>query len=326
MKNKRLLVLDANNNFIRSYIVNPALSHNGDPIGGLLGSLQTLQKFIRETRPDQVVICWDGPGGSTRRRQMNKEYKMGRKPIRLNRSLTVSSGVEEENKSWQMGRLFEYYECMPVYQFIFDGVEADDLIAYIVQMSRFENWEKIIVSSDKDMIQLLDNKTLLYRPTQAEILNTKRVVEKYGIHPNNFTLARSMDGDKSDGLRGIEGVGLKTVAKRIDGIGEEKRLLIDDLIWQSKKNVANKTKIKLYSLILENIDLIKKNYSIMQLGVPDFSIQDKNMVKEVLEKKKFLFKKTTLISMMIKDEIEETGFSGLFQYCLIRTSKSNDTE
>ena len=75
---KRLLVIDALNLMFRNYIVNPSLSTNGQPIGGLKGFLQSLQKLIRETKPDQVVICWDGEGGSQRRKSKNKGYKEGR--------------------------------------------------------------------------------------------------------------------------------------------------------------------------------------------------------------------------------------------------------
>jgi 5'-3' exonuclease len=74
---KRLLVVDALNNFIRNYVVMPHLSKNGDPIGGIVGFLLSLQKIVRETKPDGIVIAWDGEGGSLRRKQSVKEYKEG---------------------------------------------------------------------------------------------------------------------------------------------------------------------------------------------------------------------------------------------------------
>ena len=79
---KRLLVIDSLNMFFRAYIVDPSVSENGDPIGGMKGYLKILQKLLRETKPDKVIICWDGPGGSQKRRQTVKEYKAGRKPLR----------------------------------------------------------------------------------------------------------------------------------------------------------------------------------------------------------------------------------------------------
>ena len=99
---KRLLVIDALNMFVRAYIVNPSMSTNGNPVGGVLGFLGILRKLIRESKPDQVIICWDGPGGSLKRRQVVKEYKEGRKPLRKNYEVDgMDEQSEVDNKIWQ---------------------------------------------------------------------------------------------------------------------------------------------------------------------------------------------------------------------------------
>ena len=81
----RVLVIDQLNLFLRNYVINPAESQWG-PIGGVRGTLQSLQKLCNEVKPDHIVICWDGAGGSIKRKQMKKDYKAGRAPIRLNRA------------------------------------------------------------------------------------------------------------------------------------------------------------------------------------------------------------------------------------------------
>ena len=96
MKKKRVLIIDQLNLFFPSYIVNPSLSSNGYPIGGLVGVMKSLQKICRETRPDRVIICWDGEGGSAKRKIMKKDYKAGRKPIRLNREVRNLSEKDEK--------------------------------------------------------------------------------------------------------------------------------------------------------------------------------------------------------------------------------------
>ena len=68
----RILIVDALNMYFRNYIVDPSLSANGQPIGGMKGFIKSLQKLCRETTPDKIVICWDGEGGSKRRRTQNK--------------------------------------------------------------------------------------------------------------------------------------------------------------------------------------------------------------------------------------------------------------
>ena len=154
---KRVMIIDAMNLYLRNFIVNPSLSTNGAPLGGLKGFLASLQKLSREIKPDAILIIWDGPGGSRRRRQQNKNYKEGRKPIRVNRQTDMSEEQLIANQAWQMLRLMEYLNELPVVQYRFDEVEADDVIAYATQIKHFAGWQKVVVSSDKDFLQLVSS-------------------------------------------------------------------------------------------------------------------------------------------------------------------------
>ena len=84
---KKLLIVDAQNQFMRSYIVNPTLSPNGDPLGGVVGFLQTMNKLCRQVRPDAFVVVWDGDGGSSKRRSMSPSEG----PFRLDLGLTATA-------------------------------------------------------------------------------------------------------------------------------------------------------------------------------------------------------------------------------------------
>ena len=95
MSKKRVLIIDALNAYLRAYIVDPSLSTNGQPIGGIKGFIKILQKLVRETKPDQIAIIWDGPNGSAKRKKMDKNYKDGRKPLKLNRAFHNLSDQEE---------------------------------------------------------------------------------------------------------------------------------------------------------------------------------------------------------------------------------------
>lgn len=308
---KRLLIVDMLNMFYRAYIVDPSLSQNGDPIGGLKGSIKILQKLIRESKPDKVVICWDGSGGSKRRKSLKKDYKSGRKPIRLNRDIrNLSENEELANKIWQQARLIEYINNMPVVQFMFPEVEADDLIAFIKNLKQFEDWQKVIVSSDKDFFQLLDDKTVLHRPVQKETLNKNKIIEKFGIHPNNFALARAMSGDKSDNLPGVGGVGLATVKNRFPFLCEEKSYTLKDVVRHCKD--ADST-LKAYTNVLENQDLLALNYKMMQLYAPNLSAQTKRAMKEVINNFDNHFNKTEIVKMMIQDGFGEFNWTDLSQ-------------
>lgn len=296
---KRLIVIDALNAYFRAYIVNPSLSVNGEPIGGYKGFLGILQKLCKDMKPDEIVIAWDGAGGSARRKTVNKDYKEGRKPIRLNRSVkSMTEDQEMHNKVWQQSRLMEMLNCMPVIQIMIDGTEADDVISYVVQNQRYKGWQKVIISSDKDFFQLCDDETVLYRPIQKKFVSKPRILEEFGIHPTNFALARAIAGDKSDNLEGVKGVGLATVAKRMPFFAESDDVTIDKVVEFCEND---NTGLRKMELIAESREKIEENYKIMQLYSPSISINGKSKIKYILDNFEPMLNKTEIIKMMVED-------------------------
>tara|TARA_B100001250_G_scaffold170495_1_gene146851 strand:+ start:1091 stop:2056 length:966 start_codon:yes stop_codon:yes gene_type:complete len=319
---KRVLIIDALNMYFRAYIVDPSLSTNGQPIGGVKGFLKILQKLVRETKPDHIVIAWDGAGGSQKRKAVNKGYKEGRKPIRLNRDIrNLSENEEMENKVWQQTRLIEYLNEMPISQTMLPAVEADDVIAYVSKLGHFADWQKVIVSSDKDFFQLCDDNTVVFRPIQKQVVNTKRLVDEYSIHPNNMALARAIAGDKSDNLPGVTGVGLGTIKKRFEFFADEEFCTINNLMEHCRSQLVE-SKLKVYTSILESEDVIAQNYKLMQLYAPALSPQGKSKVKFAIEEAEQLFNKTGIQGMMIDDGFGAGDWSSLFQ-CMRRIVVDN---
>ena len=308
---KRVMIIDGLNTYLRNYIVNPSLSTNGDPIGGLKGFLGSLQKLSRELKPDQIIVAWDGPGGSQRRKTVNKNYKEGRKPIRLNRSVKLLTEEENvKNKIWQQTRLHEYLNEMPVSQILIEGIEADDIIAQICNEMYVGDYEKVIVSSDKDFIQRCDNSTVLYRPIQKKVLNKNTVIDEYKISPNWFALARAITGDKSDNLAGVGGVGLKTIARRFPFFSDPHRAsCFYQLYEHCRENIDGP---KVYKTVLENKDLVESNYKLMQLYTPSISPQNKAKIRSAVFDLEPEFNKTGVLAMMIQDGFGQTDWSDLF--------------
>ena len=308
---KRVLIVDALNAYLRAYIVDPSLSTNGQPIGGLKGFIKILQKLVRQTKPDAVIVCWDGPNGSKKRKTMDKNYKQGRKPIRLNRAFhNLTDDEELQNKIWQQGRVVEYLNNMPIIQTMLPEIEADDVISYVCSMGFFKGWQKIIVSNDNDFMQVCDEETVLWRPVKDEILNTKRIVEKTGVHPTNMALARAIIGDSSDNLPGVKGAGFKTIAKRIGFLSEGKTHTIDTVIKHcAEKSITSN--LKFYHNVMENTDLIEHNYKMMQLYAPQMSVQSKAQVKDSIENFECDFNKTELLGLMREDGFGELNWEEL---------------
>ena len=308
---KRVLIIDALNAYLRAYIVDPSLSTNGQPIGGLKGFIKILQKLVRETKPDNIIIAWDGPDGSRKRKTMDKNYKAGRKPIRLNRAIrNLTEDEELQNKVWQQRRIIEYMNEMPIIQVLIAQIEADDVISYVTQMEHYNGWQKIIVSNDKDFMQLCDDETVLWRPTVNEMLNANRIVETIGVHPRNMALARAMAGDVSDNLPGIKGAGLKTIQKRLPFLSEDRDCTIPEVLDYCVKR-AKGSRVQFYDTVIESKKLVEHNYKMMQLYSPQMSVQAKQFTQEAVENFECDFNRTELIRMMREDGFGELNWEDL---------------
>lgn len=327
MSKDRILIIDFLNLFLRNFIADPSINSKGLPFGGCKGFLKSLQKLCRETKPNIIIICHDGTGGSKRKKRLFSEYKDGRKPVHLNRNVkNLSDDEEERNKNDQFLRLIEYLNLMPIIQLVIDNVEADDIIARICNIKLFNDKIKIIVSSDKDFFQLCSKGVVVLRPVQQEIMNVPRIVEKFGIHPNNFALARSITGDKSDNLDGVYGIGLKTIAKRLPFLAMEQSWTIDELFEFCNHNQKD-GKVKIHSDILNNKDKIILNYKIMQLYVPNISAQNSKKIKDTLHNFIPEFNQTEVTKKFIQDGLTDYNWIEIFQIfkSIVANSKSFGT-
>ena len=305
----KVMFIDGLNMFIRSYIVNPTLDKHGNPIGGCIGFLKSLQKVCRKFNPQEVIVVWDGHEGSQRKRSLNKEYKEGRGPIRFNRRLIELSPEEQiKNKAYQLIRLMEYLNELPVIQITIDFVEADDVIAYGARHPYYGGWDKIIVSSDKDFFQLCDKHTSIYRPIQDKLVTQQSILDKFKIHPNNFALARAIAGDPSDNLPGVPGVGLKTLAKRFPFLVNEEESdcekIITNCAMQGKK-------LKLHENIMRSADLVKNNYNIMQLYSPNIRPINRIFIDNAIMRFEPEFSRLNFTKMLFQDDVGYIKFDEL---------------
>ena len=297
---KRVLIIDALNMFLRSYTIIPSMNPQGLPNGGTIGFIKSLQVLCREFRPDEVVICWDGHGGSEKKRQLNKEYKQGRRPVRFNRRMIELPDDEVyKNRRDQQLRLHEYLNEMPLIQLQQDYVEADDVISYVNYHDRYKDWYKIIVSSDKDFFQLChDPDTFIWRPIQKELINGTQLIYKYKVHPINFALVRAIDGDSSDNLKGVPRVGMKTVVKYFPHLDRPRQIGVSEIMTEC---AVEKNKKSIHKKLLENKDLVMSNYSIMQLYEPSISFQGRKKIDFTLSNFNPLFNKINITKMLMKD-------------------------
>ena len=229
--NENVLIIDGLNTFIRVFSVIPTTNDNGTHIGGIVGFLKSIGYTINMFRPTRCIIIWDGKGGSSRRRKMYPEYKAKRKTnIRLNRAYDFET-IEEEraNMIRQIQRTIEYLDFLPITMLSIDNVEADDIIAYTAKQVLTDS-KVTIMSSDKDFLQLVDDRISVWSPTKKKLYKPEQVMEEYGIPSHNLLMYRIFDGDKSDNINGVFGYGLKTVLKKLPFLQEDKQFSVDDAI------------------------------------------------------------------------------------------------
>ena len=297
--NSDALLVDGMNTFMRVWSMYPTTNENGDHIGGYTGFLKSIGHAIRLRKPTRCIVVFDGKGGSTRRRKIFPDYKMKKNVrFRVNRALSLDMDQNEESSSmkYQIIKLIEYLNMLPVTTICMDNVEADDVMALLAR-SYFSGLGKkcTIMSTDKDFLQLVDEDVTVYSPTKRTVYTPEKVSLEYGIHPNNFLLYRTIDGDRGDNIDGIKGVGEKKLKTAFPELSTEAKLSVDDLLKISEEK---KKEMPLYKNFLkeENQSLLKRNYDLMQLvdSILPASMQTKifdHVDSPVTELNKFEFSK-----------------------------------
>ena len=278
--NDSVMLIDGMNLFIRVFSAIPTTNEDGVHVGGIVGFLRSLAFNINMIRPTRTIIVFDGKGGSNRRRKIFPEYKMGRKmSYRLNRAHNFLTREEEQQMMIrQLNRVVEYLECLPVSIMNMENCEADDVIGYLSKHI-YKNNKTTIVSTDKDFLQLVDENTQLYSPTKKKMYDEEKVFEEYGIHPKNFLLFRMFDGDKSDGIPGVNGIGMKTLIKLFPFMKTEEKYELED-IYRSAETQKN----PLCERVLQSKDLLDMNKRLMDLDDSIISGHTKLKVKEIVER------------------------------------------
>ena len=179
--NDKVLIIDGLNTFIRVFSVIPTLNDDGVHIGGIVGFLKSIGYVIHLFNPTRAIIVFDGKGGSTRRRKLFPEYKAGRKTDkRLVRAYDFADKEEERaNMLRQLQRTVQYLETLPLSILSIDNIEADDTIGYLSKQVFDKN--VVISSTDKDFLQLVNDRINIYSPTKKIIYYEDKIFDEYGI-------------------------------------------------------------------------------------------------------------------------------------------------
>jgi 5'-3' exonuclease len=267
-------------------------------MGGCIGFLKTLRKLVNEQQPRAIYIAWEG-GGSTRRRNIFKEYKLNRKPEKLNRFYGEDIPESDENKKHQIVALLAMLKCIPVCQIYVQDCEGDDVVAYLCR-GPMKDVPKIVASSDKDLYQLLDDKTKIYSLHKKTYITPADVLVEFRVNVKNFAIAKSLCGDPSDNIPGIKGLGFKTVAQKFPFLGTEQDILLQDVFDYA---AAHSEDSVIYKRIVEQWDVVRRNWKLVFLDGGMLSSSQADVVDHVINTFVPKVNKMGLIKQLVKEGI-----------------------
>ena len=207
--------------------------YKGRHIGGLFHFVDTLRRSFETYRLDKICVFWDGKEGSQSRKKIYHHYKENRK--QRNRT-------EEEINSYQYqrNRVKQYLEELYVRQAEFEYCESDDCIAFYTQTS--PNEKKIVYSSDRDLVQLINDNVILYNPSHRRLYSKNEIMpyDHEEVLIENVKLVKILCGDPSDNIFGIKNLGIKRLITLFPEIKTKELSLQEvrnqcDLLFQSDK-------------------------------------------------------------------------------------------
>jgi DNA polymerase-1 len=253
----KLILVDGLACIYRSFYAIKGLSTSeGVPVNAVYGFILQLESVIREIKPSHIGVMFDG-GLNDDRMALLPEYKAQRPPM-------------PDDLRNQLPLINEFLDEVGMFWFLGEGVEADDAIASLCQQFRNQAEELYILTSDKDMFQLIgDNVKMILPGKDKKILDEGGVMGKTGVSPWQIVEWLAMVGDSSDNISGVPGVGAKTAAKLLDEYGSLDRII---------ENADSIKREKIRRAILDSRDVLKRNVELIALknvecGVDESELQ-----------------------------------------------------
>jgi len=307
----KLVIIDGHAIIHRAYHSIPSLSSNGQPVNALYGFYSMLLTAINILKPKYLIVCLDSPGPNFRNHEF-LGYRAKRKPAdhELISQLPLLESTLKEAK---------------IATFSMGGFEADDLIATLTfkalkkinKHKRKMISEVVIITGDKDLMQLVDEKVSLFVPvrglSETKIFNIKDVQEKLGVLPTQVVDLKALMGDMSDNYPGVAGIGPKVA---IDLLTEYQNL---DNIYQNLDNIKPSIKEKL-EISKDNAYLSKKLATLVSNIPLDFKLSQSRFNQESFLNLISLFKTFNFKSLIQRIEKQNPK-----QVKIKNETKSNQT-
>ncbi len=225
-KKGRLILVDGSAYIFRAYYGLPPMNRSdGTPINAVFGFTNMLVKLIEDYSDDKMIVIFDAARENFRNK-IYPEYKANR-------------GEAPDDLIPQFPLIRECVKSFNIPQLEIEGFEADDLIATYVSLAEKDKIETIIVSSDKDLMQLVSKNVTMLDPMKNKKIEIKDVEEKFGVQPDKVIFIQALTGDKVDNIPGAPGIGPKTASQLINEFNDIDGLIknIDKIKQEKRRNI-----------------------------------------------------------------------------------------
>ena len=265
MTQETFFLVDGSSFIFRAFYALPPLTRpDGTPVGAVLGFTNMLTRLLNEMHAHKIAVVFD-TSRKTFRNDIYPEYKANR-------------GETPEELIPQFPIIREACKAFDIPMVEKAGFEADDLIATYARQARAQNMKTIIVSSDKDLMQLVDDNTQMYDHMKNTFINAERVEEKFGVPPEKVGYILALAGDASDNVPGVPSIGPKTAALLIQEYGDLETLLKStEQIKQAKRRAVLEEHADMARLSLDLVTL--RDEVPMEETLDDFALQQPNPEK-----------------------------------------------
>ena len=251
---KRLHLVDGSSFIHRAYHAIRSLSNRaGVPTNAVFGYTSMLLKLLRDRDPTHLAVAFDGPS-PTFRHEIYAEYKANRPPA-------------PEDLVPQFGLCRQVTEALAIPALDVPGIEADDIIATLARQGEADGYDVTIVSSDKDLMQLVGPRVVMYDSMKDKIFDSAAVVEKFGVGPGQLRDLLALMGDSSDNIPGVAGIGPKSAATLLTQHGDLESVLAAAPTIKGKRG---KTLVEQADLARLSARLVDLDESVgLEVGVGD---------------------------------------------------------
>jgi DNA polymerase I len=298
-KNEEIYLIDGSSYIYRAYHAMGGLSNSkGFPTGAIFGFCNMLAKTMKDRGPKHIAIVFDAKGPNFRH-EMYSEYKANRPPM-------------PEDLRLQIPRIHEIVEAYRIPSIAVPGFEADDIIATLTREAREKGWTVVVVSSDKDLSQLVENGgVFMWDPQKDVTYDPAGVAKKFGVLPELILDFMALVGDTSDNIPGVPGVGPKTAVGLLQEFGSL------DGIYSNLDKIPQK---KLKENLANNHDkalLSRKLASLSDHVAVDLKLEDLVVREQDSEKLREIFRELEFKKLV--DELPARKTLDFSEYCTIVT-------